>query len=73
VKPYNGFLIEVFEGSSGTWRVRVRRQDGQAVETAAGEYDAVTTDIESLSVGDAIEVGKAMIDGVLAEAKSTRH
>jgi hypothetical protein len=67
VTPYNGYLIEVFESSGGRWRIRVRREDGRNIVTAAGEYQAVTSDIESLSVADAVIVAKAVIDIVIAE------
>jgi hypothetical protein len=74
---YNGFLIEVFEGSSRRWRVQVRRQDGCKIEIDAAEYEALTTYIESVSIGDAIDVAKAMIDAIIAEGGGaptvTRH
>jgi hypothetical protein len=74
--PYNGYLIKIFKSPTGRWRMRIRRQDGHKIVTSAGEYETVTSNLESGSPDDAVMVAKTVIDVIIPQdgaSAATRH
>jgi hypothetical protein len=67
---YKGYLIEPFETSPGRWRARFRRLDGKTFgrhtdDNKFEQMDTVGIGMDRLSVQDAVEQAKEMIDGLI--------
>jgi hypothetical protein len=63
---YKDFRIEPFQTTSGGWRAKITRLDGQKIKVAVpagNEHDSITTGgMESLSAEAAIDEAKRLID-----------